>query len=311
MTDVRGMRNLLVVMFFFILTACADFNATSRSSGVYHRVKKGETLSKIAHAYKVDIYGLARANNIKDIEFVETGRALFIPDAREVIEDASLVKAPAEVRKNPPPREHFKKEMAAVKPPLPVEADSSKPFVKDNPSSPVPEKPPPPPFSADTKQKTLIPLQLPLASAPLPEPAKDVQLSRAAAPDVRRREEKHFFWPVSGKVASRFGKQKNGMFNNGISIVAAENAPVVAAAAGTVIFAAFLKDYGETVIIKHGNGYATVYAHLGRRLVECDAQLKRGEKIAVLLRTEGKGEPSLHFEIRHKNKARNPLPLLP
>lgn len=312
MTDVRGTRNMLVIMVIFIITACTGLNEAGRKGGgVYHRVKKGETLSQIARAYKMDIHRLARVNNIQDIKVVEAGRALFIPETHRVIEDVTPVKAPEEPKKNPPkpakpPQKSARPEEAeAVKPPLPAELDRSKTVAKNNP--PSQEKPLFLPASSEKADKTVFPLQLP--PPPLPEADKDAK--PLAVPDEGRKEEKPFLWPVSGKIASRFGTQGNGMFNNGIKIAAWENAPVVAAAAGKVIYSAFLKDYGETIIIKHADDYATVYAHLGRRLVKCDVQLKQGEKIAALPRTEEKGEPFLHFEIRHKNKARNPLLLLP
>ncbi len=84
-----------------------------------------------------------------------------------------------------------------------------------------------------------------------------------------------------------------------------------AAAGGTVIFSAPLKDYGETIIIKHEDKYATVYTHLGTRTVRGDARVKKGDRIAFLGKTEESEEPYLYFEIRHKNKARNPLFFLP
>ncbi|MDP2269068.1 MAG: M23 family metallopeptidase [Deltaproteobacteria bacterium] len=101
------------------------------------------------------------------------------------------------------------------------------------------------------------------------------------------------------------------MFFNGIKIAAAAGAPVVAAADGAVIFSAPLKDYGETVILKHDNDYATVYTQLGERLVKRDERLKKGDKIATLGRSAMKGEALLNFEIRYKNTARNPLFFLP
>jgi len=85
----------------------------------------------------------------------------------------------------------------------------------------------------------------------------------------------------------------------------------VAAASGTVIFSNALKDYGETIIIKHQDSYATVYTNLRSRIVQVDDKVKKGSRIAFLGKTEKKTEPSLNFEIRHKNKARNPLFFLP
>ena len=312
MTDVCGMRNLLVIMVFMMLTACADFNEASRKGGgVYHRVKKGETLARIAQAYQISTRALAKANGIQGVEAVEAGRALFIPGAGRIIDDLSAVKV-SEMGKSPaaqpvrPPFGHLRKE-GEMKRPLVGDAAANKPALKDRPLPP--ERPAPPPALAHKVDKTIFPAKL--APVPLPEADKVVKPLAVVPPVTSSQEERPFFWPVSGKVVSRFGRQGNGMFNNGIKIRVPENATVVAAAAGTVIYSAFLKDYGETIIIKHREEYATVYAHLGRRLVKCDAELKRGDKIAVVTRREASEEPFLHFEIRHKNKARNPLLFLP
>ena len=91
-----------------------------------------------------------------------------------------------------------------------------------------------------------------------------------------------FIWPVKGKVISRFGIQPNKMNFNGIRIAATEEAAVQAAAGGTVIFSAPLKEYGETIIIKHEDNYATVYTHLGTRTVRGDVRVKKGDRIAFL-----------------------------
>ncbi|MFH1078805.1 MAG: M23 family metallopeptidase [Pseudomonadota bacterium] len=123
---------------------------------------------------------------------------------------------------------------------------------------------------------------------------------------------KRFVWPVKGKVVSRFGIQPSGMYYNGITIAAGEDMPVVAAAGGTVIFSGPLKDYGETIIIKHEEHYATVYTRLGQRKVKIDDRVKQAEMIGYLGKGEEKGGgPRLNFEIRYHNKARNPMFFLP
>jgi lipoprotein NlpD len=124
-------------------------------------------------------------------------------------------------------------------------------------------------------------------------------------------DKERFIWPVKGKVISRFGIQPNRMNFNGIRIAAGEETAVQAAASGTVIFSAYLKDYGETIIIKHEDNYATVYTHLGTRTIREDVRVRRGDRIAFLGKAGEKEEAYLYFEIRHNNKARNPLFFLP
>jgi len=120
-----------------------------------------------------------------------------------------------------------------------------------------------------------------------------------------------FSWPMQGKVANRFGHQPNGMYYNHIRIVAGENSPVIAAAPGTIIFSAPLKAFGETIIVKHDHHFATVYTHLGSRLVKVDHHVRKGEQIGFAGKSETKREGYIHFEIRDHHESRNPLLFLP
>ena len=126
-----------------------------------------------------------------------------------------------------------------------------------------------------------------------------------------RFERERFVWPVKGVVSSKFGIQPNGMRFNGIKIVAREGTPVLASANGRVIHSSYLKYYGETIIIKHKNNYSTVYAYLKDRKVNLEDTVKKGEKIALLGKYKKNGKSCLHFEIRRKNKPKNPLFYLP
>jgi len=150
------------------------------------------------------------------------------------------------------------------------------------------------------------------AAAP-PPPKKPEPPARAEEPHGQIRVEKgRFLWPAKGPVITRFGIQPSGMKYNGIKIAAKENTPVQAAAAGTVIYASYVKGYGETVIVKHDENYTTVYAYLKNTVAKRDEKIRKGEKIAsVGPSQEPGGEPYLYFEIREKNKARNPMFFLP
>jgi len=135
--------------------------------------------------------------------------------------------------------------------------------------------------------------------------------ANGAEADKIKFDKDRFVWPVKGKVRAKFGIQPNGMYYNGIKIAAKESAPVSAAANGIVIFSGPLKDYGDTIIIKHEDNYATVYTNLNNRFVKVDDTVKKGSRIAILGKSQKKGEGLLSFEIRYKNKARNPVFFLP
>ncbi len=126
-----------------------------------------------------------------------------------------------------------------------------------------------------------------------------------------RLDQKTFMWPVKGVVATGFGKQPNKTFHNWIKIVIQDKEKVKAAASGRVIFSSFLKNYGETIIIRHKNNYATVYTHLQKRMVGIDQNVKKGEVIATAGKKDENGDTFVNFEIRLKGKAVDPLAYLP
>lgn len=119
-----------------------------------------------------------------------------------------------------------------------------------------------------------------------------------------------FSWPASGSVAADFGKRSRG-HHDGIDIAASPGAPVLAARAGRVIFSDRLTGYGNVIILEHADGFASVYAHNAENLVGKGANIRRGQRIATVGRSENSDGWHLHFEIRKNNVARNPLYYLP
>jgi len=115
---------------------------------------------------------------------------------------------------------------------------------------------------------------------------------------------------MDGTVSSKFGTYK-GIRHNGIKIQGKEGIPVVASADGTIIHSAPIKYYGETIIIKHNDLYSTVYSHLRERIRQTGHTVKKGELIGFLGIEEKSGKPNLHFEIRYKNRVKDPLAYLP
>lgn len=120
-----------------------------------------------------------------------------------------------------------------------------------------------------------------------------------------------FIWPIaSGTVTSPFGPRGSG-FHDGIDIAAPAGTPVHAARDGNVIYADTLRGYGNVVIVEHGGGYATVYAHNEENLVRAGDHVNQGDTVARLGRSGRTSDPNLNFEIRKDNIARNPIYFLP
>jgi murein DD-endopeptidase MepM/ murein hydrolase activator NlpD len=115
-----------------------------------------------------------------------------------------------------------------------------------------------------------------------------------------------FIWPVNGTVVSGFGWRGDRM-HEGIDITASSGTPIWAAAAGTVIWASWRGGYGNCVVVDHGNGLATLYAHASSVLVSVGQSVSQGETVALVGSTGNSSGPHLHFEVRVNGTAVDPL----
>lgn len=116
-------------------------------------------------------------------------------------------------------------------------------------------------------------------------------------------------WPTDGKIIDNFSASEGG--NKGIDIAGSRGQPVVATAAGRVVYAGnALRGYGNLIIIKHNDDYLSAYAHNDTMLVREQQEVSAGQKIATMGST-GTSSVRLHFEIRYKGKSVNPLRYLP
>lgn len=113
-------------------------------------------------------------------------------------------------------------------------------------------------------------------------------------------------WPVNGTVTSGYG-MRWGRMHEGIDIAATSGTPIVVAATGTVIHAGWLGGYGNLVVVDHGNGLATAYAHASAILVGTGQQVSQGTTIALVGSTGHSTGPHLHFEVRVNGVAVDPL----
>ncbi len=120
-------------------------------------------------------------------------------------------------------------------------------------------------------------------------------------------------WPVKGIITSTYG-QRWGGFHQGIDIWNERelNSPIAAALPGTVSFAGWSNSgYGRLVIIDHGNGIQTYYAHLNRVNVKEQQRVRQGDVVGYMGNTGNSLGVHLHFELRLKEHPINPLPYLP
>lgn len=121
-----------------------------------------------------------------------------------------------------------------------------------------------------------------------------------------------FLWPTSGSISSGFGMRWHPILggyrmHNGIDISAPYGQNIVAAETGTVIYRDWLGGYGLTLIIDHGGGVSTLYAHTSQVLVSVGQRVSRGSVVARVGSTGYSTGPHLHFEVRVNGVPQNPL----
>lgn len=120
-------------------------------------------------------------------------------------------------------------------------------------------------------------------------------------------------WPIEGPLTSPYGLRFRGMspdIHPGVDIAAPEGAPIRAMKPGTVVFAGTMSGYGLTVILEHGRGLRTLYAHMSALDVQAGQVLNGRDVIGRVGRTGNATAPHLHFEVRRWGHQEDPVPLL-
>ena len=144
---------------------------------------------------------------------------------------------------------------------------------------------------------------------------------RAIEEERRRHEAEHgpfelVAWPADGEKTSGFGPRVHPIFgtvrqHNGIDLGGDAGDRVRAARSGEVILAGQRGGFGNTIVIYHGLGYSTLYAHLSRIEVSEGQNVQSGDRIGAIGSTGWSTGPHLHFELRIDGKAVDPTPYLP
>lgn len=136
-------------------------------------------------------------------------------------------------------------------------------------------------------------------------PSKDFRLEKGA-----------FIWPLKGRISSSYGNRvhpvyKTVKFHGGLDIAVSTGTPVLAAAGGKVIRAGWISGFGKTVVLDHGNGVTTLYAHNSQVVVKIGQMVHVGQVVAKSGNTGISTGPHLDFRIMLNEKTVNPIYYLP
>ncbi|MGM0637468.1 MAG: murein hydrolase activator EnvC family protein [Pseudomonadota bacterium] len=135
-------------------------------------------------------------------------------------------------------------------------------------------------------ERVLRQVQEELARLDRPPPSTAIEQTRGDLP-----------WPVQGSVASRF-RASGGVHRNGILIQAAEGTPVQVVHAGRVVFADWMRGFGNLLIVDHGDQVMTLHAHLQHFGVQVGQAVSRGDVLGAVGNSGGHHRPALYFEVR-------------
>jgi len=147
-----------------------------------------------------------------------------------------------------------------------------------------------------------------IAVTPYPAPPPTGRVGPVIRPEVSA----DFLWPVDGGAFMRpFGEKRRHHTHAGVDIRGSRGQDILAARDGVVAFCGRTKTgYGTMVVLDHGDGVQTLYAHAQRILVTSGEAVRRGQPIALVGRTGNATTEHCHFEIRLENRAVDPMAYL-
>ena len=148
--------------------------------------------------------------------------------------------------------------------------------------------------SREQAEQQLRAIQAELARLAEPTPTTNITRTQGDLP-----------WPVQGSITASF-QRRNGVHYNGIVIQASEGTAVTAVHSGRVVFADWMRGFGNLLIIDHGDQIMTLYAHLQQFSARPGQQVSRGDEIGRVGSSGGQASPSLYFEVRRSGEPINP-----
>lgn len=260
-----------------------DISVKPRSSIEDHEVETGETISSIAKKYGISIDTIKWANNLDNVDSVKPGDTLKILPVSGV---AHTVKSGETV------------ESVAKK----YQADAQS--IVDFPFNDVPDD-----FKLKIGQSLIVPEGQPeeVKVAPRARPQPQFLAQGPASPVFDAGGGARFVWPTAGQITQYFA-----WYHHGIDVANRAAPGISASDGGTVVVAGWPDNYGfgNRVVVDHGNGYRSLYAHMSNIYVSVGQTVSRGQIIGQMGSTGRSTGTHLHLEIYFKGVPVNPLSIL-
>lgn len=278
--------------------SAAAASAPSVSADGYYRVRKGDTLIGISLDHGVSWRDLAAWNQIDNPNLIEVDQLIRVkpPKPTRAPTASAAASGASQGQSANIPGKTDVRPLASAKPatgstvPGPVASAPLKPPAAAGSAASGAVQSGPAPGTVPALPPATPPSTAPVAVAPSAKVAEGITLS----------------WPAKGNVITQFADPGY----KGIALSGSEGDPVSAAADGRVVYSGNgLRGYGNLVIVKHEGDFLTAYAHNKSILVTEGQQVKRGQKIAELGKTDS-DQPKLHFEVRKSGKPVDPLKFL-
>ena len=276
------LARILLSLVFFCLVACGSHTRApiedrgTESLELVYSVNKGDTLYSIAFRYGLDFRSVAAVNGITAPYIIYPGQKIHLGEVDSPRESGRPLVMPAQGSTpvdNAAPSSGSVSVVSAPVVPAPLVDNQAKPVI----ASPIPTASP-----------------MPAASQPKPKTYVGANVTT-------------WLWPASGPVTRGYSQN----VHKGIDIGGNRGDPIVAVAAGKVVYAGTgIVGFGELLIVKHNDVYLSAYGHNDRLLVSEGQAVSAGEIIAEK-GSSGTDTVKLHFEIRKEGKPIDPQKVLP
>ncbi|MBI2593900.1 M23 family metallopeptidase [Candidatus Daviesbacteria bacterium] len=267
------------------LKSLVDFKTSisekPRSEIIEYEVAQGDTLSSIASKFGISQETIKWANKMDSVDTIKPGEKLKIlpvSGVAHIVKSGDTLESVAKIY------------------------DTGSQGILDFPFNDVPDD-----FKLQIGQVLIVPDGVPPEARVTPRPKPKTFFAKGPQSTFQAPGGGNFMWPVNGQMSQYFA-----WYHPGIDLANRAAPAIYAADGGTVVVAGWPDNYGygNRVVVDHGNGYQTLYAHLSNIYVSAGQSISRGQSVGQMGSTGRSTGTHLHFEIRYKGIAVNPLAIL-